>query len=52
MDETPVPSRIFPCRPGARIDFEWGLGTELLLTEASTLGTEAQLDNGFGTAHW
>ena len=42
----------FTCHSGSRIDFEWGLGSELLLAEARTSSVEATVENAFGTVQW
>lgn len=43
---------VFACQGDSRISFEWGLGRELLLAEASTTDAEETSENVIGTVQW
>lgn len=52
MVDAAVTTIVFPCREGCRVNFEWGLGKHLLLTEVTPSGGDTHLDSGFGSAQW
>ncbi len=53
MAENAVSTSTFPCPPGSKLDFHWGLGTEILLSEVGAAsGQEQNAGCSFGTAQW
>ena len=52
MSEATTETSSFTCRPGCRLDFQWGLGREVLLADIDESSQEQTAEGNFGTAQW